>query len=253
MSQLSKDLAMAFSGSIKLDLLPRLEKHAPGKHDQKTHAGGRYKNVILSEDSLRARYERDSYQFDIKAENPDWEEEEQAVNGYRDQDYDVINSYARASTTKDKQRVVREWAYGRESAETIQRKTELVDRAIDLAPRMEQNATLYRVMDTEILEKIKVGTVFKDKGFTSTTIVDLTSPSGKDMLDRLTNLNPVENKQKSVMQINNGPYTTGLFINGYLNEYTGSYAKELEMLLPREIELEYTGVENGVHMFDRLS
>jgi len=243
-----------YSSTIGLTIIKKKDvaKHLAGQHSQQSHAGGRSKGILLTSDSIKPKY-GDDYAFGVKMENEDWEEEELTVNGYQDGDSDLINAYARASSVKDKQKVVREWSYGRESKGSVERKTELIDRAISQAPRMEENAILYRVMDKDVLEKLSVGTVFKDKGFTSTTIRDLTSPDGKFMLDKLSNLNPYDNKPKAVMQINSGSFTQGLFVNGYLNTHTDSYASELEMLLPRNVELKYTGIESGVHMFDRLS
>jgi len=234
-----------------LVLIPEFQKHAPGRHSQQSHAGGRSKGILLTSDSIKPKY-GDDYAFGVKMENEDWEEEELAVKGYQDGDSDFINAYARASTPKELEDVIRYAPYSLSDAE-VRQKTSYLDRAISQAPLMEENAILYRVMDKDVLEKLSVGTVFKDEGFTSTTIRDLTSPDGKFMLDKLSNLNPYENKPKAVMQINSGSFTQGLFVNGYLNTYTDSYASELEMLLPRNMELKYTGIESGVHMFDRLS
>lgn len=242
-----------YSSTVGLILIKKKDvaKHLAGRHSQQSHAGGRSKGILLTSDSIKPKY-GDDYAFGIKMENDDWDDEELAVIGYQDGDSDFINAYARASTPRELEDVIRYAPYPLSDAE-VEQKISYLDRAISQAPLMEENAILYRVMDQDVLEKLSIGTVFKDKGFTSTTIRDLTSPNGKAMLDKLSHLNPFDNKPKAVMQINNGSFTQGLFVNGYLNAHTNSYASELEMLLPRNMELKYTGIESGVHMFDRLS
>jgi hypothetical protein len=111
-----------------------------------------------------------------------------------------------------------------------------LDNAIEMAPRM-PNQKVWRTASAEAIENLKVNGVYIDKGFTSTTAVDITHPDNGILLLTLAT---VSSGRKALMEIDTGSVGKGLYIP---KMFPGQpiAEKEREFLLPRETKMRYLG------------
>jgi hypothetical protein len=116
-----------------------------------------------------------------------------------------------------------------------------LDNAIEMAPRM-PNQKVWRTASAEAIENLKVNGVYIDKGFTSTTAVDITHPDNGLLL--LT-LSTVSSGRKALMEIDTGSVGKGLYIP---KMFPGQpiAEKEREFLLPRETKMRYLGSDFNI-------
>jgi hypothetical protein len=116
-----------------------------------------------------------------------------------------------------------------------------LDNAIEMAPRM-PNQKVWRTASAEAVENLKVNGVYIDKGFTSTTAVDITHPDNGLLL--LT-LSTVSSGRKALMEIDTGSVGKGLYIP---KMFPGQpiAEKEREFLLPRETKMRYLGSDFNI-------
>jgi hypothetical protein len=116
-----------------------------------------------------------------------------------------------------------------------------LDNAIEMAPRM-PNQKVWRTASAEAIENLKVNGVYIDKGFTSTTAVDITHPDNGMLL--LT-LSTVSSGRKALMEIDTGSVGKGLYIP---KMFPGQpiAEKEREFLLPRETKMRYLGSDFNI-------
>jgi hypothetical protein len=98
-----------------------------------------------------------------------------------------------------------------------------------------EDMAVWRVASAASVDGLKVGQVVRDRGYTSTTVMDLTQPENGMML--LT-LSTVSSGQKSLIEINTGD-GVGLFIPSV--GIGNTVAMEKEFLMPRDSLLEYLG------------
>jgi hypothetical protein len=110
-----------------------------------------------------------------------------------------------------------------------------LDSAIAAAPPMPDMA-VWRVANVASVEGLKVGQVVRDRGYSSTTIADLTAPENGIML--LT-LNGISGGRKTLLEINTGD-GRGIFIPSVAGGATAAF--EQEFLLPRDSFMEYLGI-----------
>jgi hypothetical protein len=110
-----------------------------------------------------------------------------------------------------------------------------LDSAIAAAPLMPDMA-VWRVANVASVEGLKVGQVVRDRGYSSTTIADLTQPENGVML--LT-LNGISGGRKTLLEINTGD-GSGMFIPAVAGGATAAF--EQEFLLPRDSFMEYLGI-----------
>jgi hypothetical protein len=116
-----------------------------------------------------------------------------------------------------------------------------LDNAIEMAPRM-PNQKVWRTASAEAIENLKVNGVYIDKGFTSTTAVDITHPDNGMLL--LT-LSTVSSGRKALMEIDTGSVGKGLYMP---KMFPGQpiAEKEREFLLPRETKMRYLGSDFNI-------
>jgi hypothetical protein len=116
-----------------------------------------------------------------------------------------------------------------------------LDNAIEMAPRM-PNQKVWRTASAEAIENLKLNGVYIDKGFTSTTAVDITHPDNGLLL--LT-LSTVSSGRKALMEIDTGSVGKGLYIP---KMFPGQpiAEKEREFLLPRETKMRYLGSDFNI-------
>jgi len=111
-----------------------------------------------------------------------------------------------------------------------------LDNAIEMAPRM-PNQTVFRVGNAEAVGKLRKGSVYEDKGFSSTTATDLTHP---DNDIQLLTLAKVSSGQKTIMRINTGKEGKGIYMpKMFPNQPIAEFEKEF--LMPRKTKMKYVG------------
>jgi hypothetical protein len=116
-----------------------------------------------------------------------------------------------------------------------------LDNAIEMAPPM-PNQKVWRTASAEAIENLKVNGVYIDKGFTSTTAVDITHPDNGMLLLALSS---VSSGRKALMEIDTGSVGKGLYIP---KMFPGQpiAEKEREFLLPRETKMRYLGSDLNI-------
>jgi len=120
-----------------------------------------------------------------------------------------------------------------------------LDNAIEMAPRM-PNQTVFRVGSQEAVSKLRKGSIYEDKGFTSTTVTDITHP---DNGIQLLTLAKVSSGQKTLMRIDTGKEGKGLYMpKMFPGQPIAEFEKEF--LMPRNTKMKYLGedyhfLENG--------
>lgn len=111
-----------------------------------------------------------------------------------------------------------------------------LDNAIELAPRMPKQ-TVYRVGSQEAVAKLSKGSTYVDKGFTSTTAVDITHPDNGLQLLTLAKISP---GQKTIMRIDTGKVGKGLYMpKMFPGQPIAEFEKEF--LMPRNTKMKYLG------------
>ena len=111
-----------------------------------------------------------------------------------------------------------------------------LDNAIEMAPRMPKQ-TVFRVGSQEAVEKLRKGSVYEDKGFTSTTAVDITHPENGI---QLLTLAKVSSGQKALMRIDTGKEGKGIYMpKMFPGQPIAEFEKEF--LMPRGTKMKYLG------------
>lgn len=113
-----------------------------------------------------------------------------------------------------------------------------LDNAIEMAPRM-PNQTVWRTTSLDAVKNLREGSIYKDKGFTSTTAADITHPDNGLLL---ITLSKVSHGQKAVMEIQTGKEGKGLYMpKMFPGQPIADFEKEF--LLPRDTKMKYTGID----------
>lgn len=111
-----------------------------------------------------------------------------------------------------------------------------LDNAIEMAPRM-PNQIVFRVGNAEAINKLRKGAIYEDRGFSSTTVTDLTHP---DNGIQLLTLAKVSGGQKAIMRINTGKEGKGIYMpKMFPNQPIAEFEKEF--LMPRNTKMKYMG------------
>lgn len=212
------------------------------EHDQSTHGSWADKNFneAIQEEDLQNEY-FDRYGVTatgVKEPVGVTMEEIEAVNKYSGDGFRQINGLLRGtsdgvSSTKD----------------TI----EQLDKVIDSAPMSFGDTNLYRVYEKSVLNGLEEGAIMTDKGFLSTTRVDLTDEGYKDVRD---SIGLIADSQDIVAIIlpNATKSGKGLAVDSFKNAVqdfaTGipNSSLEREVLLPRSTPLKFIGYKTDVGM-----
>ena len=112
-----------------------------------------------------------------------------------------------------------------------------LDNAIEMAPPV-GNQLVWRTTSSDANRSLKKGGVYMDKGYTSTTAVDITHPeNGKLLLTLAT----VSSGKKSIMEIKTGKgkglYMPRMFPGQPIADF------EKEFLMPRNTKMKYLGAD----------
>jgi hypothetical protein len=126
--------------------------------------------------------------------------------------------------------------------------TSALDTAIDEAPQVLEDKIVFRVVSVDALKDLKEGDVFTEKGYVSTTSVDLR----KDSKLR-ENLGQIDRKTDDVVAlIYNGKNGKGLSVNGIQEAAANKNAFENEIILPRGRDFKFIGKDkDGNYLIER--
>jgi len=226
-----------------------VKKH--GSHDQKTHAGGRggaipptwskENNFTFGYDEnlkLRQAYEAKYKKSNRYAEN-EAGEELSAVEFYVADGYEEMNAYSRGLETFDGPTI-----------QHIDRLNSRMDNAIDKAPPVVGDKNLYRVYSDRLLTDLQPGDKIVDKGFLSTTRIDITGTSLSSRNTR-SGLGSIRDSADTVAVIlpNADKNGKGLVVSDFFasngNNENGIWQREFEVILPRGTELTFLGYQEG--------
>ena len=224
-----------------------LVKHLPGRHDQQSHAGGRggastiqisgERNWSSKDEANAEAVYSEKYDYDKVGESrPVYD-----VNFYAGDGYMYINAKLRGRD---------DWWRGRGldntifTDEQIDRNVARIDEAIAGAPNLVGDKNLYRIMDNEVLDKLNEGDQLIDKGFLSTTRVDITSD--KTLRDGLGKISSSADTVAVILPNRKGN-GKGLLVDRYVKAQkqpmSGVAEKEKEVLLPRDTPLTFLGYQ----------
>lgn len=220
-----------------------LGKHLPGRHDQQTHAGGRggVETLQIPESqnwtTEQEKTAEEKYEKEYAPQQGLEPETVEAVKGYAGNGYVAINGYLRGQEYPE--------MYEEEMMDFM---ISDLDNAILDAPNLVGDTNLYRVFDNQVLENLQEGDTLIDKGFLSTTRIDITAGENSTTRLELGNIS-ASHDTVAVILPNSKKNGVGLLVDQYLSAQgeiiTPSAEREKEVLLPRETPLTFLGFAEG--------
>jgi len=214
-----------------------------GEHDQSSHGSWATGNFDEDTDGAEAQdryFER--YGFDTKTGEPTGVSIEgvRALDFYTGDGFSDINNNLRSGPKGD-----------RVADERVAEIIGDMDKLIEDAPEMFGDKNLYRVFSKNVLDSLQEGDVLTDKGYLSTTRVDITSEAGNDVLqsleliresaDRAAIILPSESKSGKGIAVD---YLKNAVPDKFTNVSTAN--NEKEVLLPRGTSLKFLGYKRDV-------
>jgi hypothetical protein len=211
-----------------------------GDHDQSTHgswASGNFNEIYDGEKGQNTYFDNYGIKTDGSKEPAGITKGEiAALNFYTGDGYKDINNSARFGVV-----------HPEESVETIiQDRITNLDALIEQSPDMFGDKNLFRVFDKSLVDTLEKGDVLTDKGFMSTTRVDITSEAGLEVLqnlqlirvtdDRASIILPSESKTGKGLAVD---YMKNAVVDLFDNVATAN--NEREVLLPRNTSLKFMG------------
>jgi len=158
----------------------------------------------------------------------------------------------------NKEKVMEAFRAGKsEEAETSKRSIERLDAVIDKSPPTFGATNLYRVFADDVLANLEEGDILVDRGFMSTSRIDLTSTTRLGESTR-THLGRIDDTPDTVAVIlpNASKSGKGLAVDIYkelLGEPMGQSSREKEVLLPRGTPLRFLGYKTDVGSEARIA
>ena len=223
-----------------------VEKH--GTHDQKTHgnwARDNFNEETQGEDAQNLYFDKYGMKFlgDGKKEPVGISKEEiYAIDFYTGDGFSDINTFWRDGkneTTPNNTSQEVEW-------NSIEELSSNLDKAIEESPELFGDKNLYRVVGKSLTDELEEGDILTDKGFTSTTRVDITSTEGLEVLQNL-QLLTVGDVTPSIILPSESKRGKGLAVD-YLKNAVADFAtnvansnNEKEVLLPRGTSIKFMG------------
>lgn len=136
----------------------------------------------------------------------------------------------------------------KEMEKLIETTTVALDTAIDESPQVLEGKISYRVASVDALRGLKEGDIFTEKGYVSTTSVDIT----KDSKLR-ENLGQIDKTTDDVVvKIYNGTHGKGLSVNNIQEAAANKNAFENEIILPRGRDFKFIGKDkDGNYLLER--
>ena len=211
-----------------------------GDHDQSSHgswASGNFNEIYDGEKGQNTYFDNYGIKTDGSREPVGTTKSEiAALNFYTGDGYVDINNSARFGVV-----------HPEESVEAIiQDRITNLDALIEQSPDMFGDKNLFRVFDKSLVDTLEKGDVLTDKGFMSTTRVDITSEAGLEVLqnlqlirvtdDRASIILPSESKTGKGLAVD---YMKNAVVDLFTNVATAN--NEREVLLPRNTSLKFMG------------
>jgi hypothetical protein len=218
-----------------------------GEHDQSSHgswATNNFDEETQGEEAQNTYFEKYGIKTDGSKDPVGISREEiRSLNTYTADGYAEINGYLRRfnrdpdendSIEAKQYRQMQEYRVGD------------LDKLIEEAPEFFGDKNLYRVFDKSITDTLEVGDVLTDKGFMSTTRVDITREEGLDVLQNLQMIRTTDDTP-SILLPSESKRGNGLAVDYVKNavsdlfENVSTAANEKEVLLPRNTSLKFMG------------
>jgi hypothetical protein len=232
----------------KADIGTAVQKHSSrdvlkhGEHDQSSHgnwADGNFNEELQEEDLQNEYFDR----YGITTSAPKEPvgvtmEEIEAVNKYSGDGFRQVNGLLRGTSP---------------GVSTTQDTIDQLDKVIEGAPVSFGDTNLYRVYERTVLSGLEEGAIMTDKGFLSTTRVDLTDENYKDVRDSIGLIADSEDIVAIILP-NATKSGKGLAVDSFKNAVqdfaTGipNSSLEREVLLPRSTPLKFIGYKRDVGM-----
>jgi hypothetical protein len=227
------------------DFFEKMEKHQ--EHDQKTHgswANGNFNEETEGEDAQNTYFERYGIKTDGSNEPVGISSDEiRSLNDYSADGYAKINGYLRRF---DRNPNEEDSIDAQQFRQILENRVTDIDKLIEEAPELFGDKNLYRVFDKSVLETMNEGDVLTDKGFMSTTRVDITSKEGLDVLQNLQIIRTTDDIA-SIILPSKSKTGKGLAVDYVKNAVSDLFdnvstaANEKEVLLPRGTSLKFIG------------
>jgi hypothetical protein len=136
------------------------------------------------------------------------------------------------------------------ATENTRKSVEALDSLIDKSPSLFGGNTLFRVFDNKVLEGLQEGDIMTDKGFLSTTRIDVTREQNSGAR---TWMGGIDNTPDTIGIIlpNESKTGKGLAVDIYrtvVDDTSSTSDTEKEVLLPRSTPLKFLGYKTDVGM-----
>jgi hypothetical protein len=118
---------------------------------------------------------------------------------------------------------------------------ETMDALIQRAPIVKSETPVFRVFNAYLVTGLKPGYVYVDKGYMSTTLVDISAKKGRTIRNHLGDIEPT---MDVVGRIKPNGHNSGLSLN-HAEAGASPFPKEQEFILPRGSQLKYLGFEKA--------
>jgi hypothetical protein len=220
-----------------------------GEHDQSTHgawASGNFNEETEGEEAQNTYFEKYGIKTDGSKEPVGISNDEiRSLNNYTMDAYLEINGYLRRF---DREPDEDDNIYARQYRQIQEYRIADLDKLIEEAPEFFGDKNLYRVFDKSITDTLEVGDVLTDKGFMSTTRVDITREEGLDTLQNLQMIRTTDDTP-SIILPSESKKGKGLAIDYVKNavsdlfENVSNANNEKEVLLPRNTSLKFMGYD----------
>lgn len=214
-----------------------VKKH--GEHDQSSHgswASGNFDEETQGETAQNTYFDTYGIKTDGSNEPVGISRNQiNSLNDYTGEGYTKINAFLRGRGDT-----------GSGSLTAIEGKIPDIDKLIEEAPDLFGDKNLYRVFDKNLVDTLKEGDVLTDKGFMSTTRVDITSKEGSEVLQNLQIIRLTEDRA-SVILPSESKTGKGLAVDYLKNSVSDLFTNvatannEKEVLLPRNTSLKFQG------------
>jgi hypothetical protein len=218
-----------------------------GEHDQSSHgswATGNFDEETQGEDAQNTYFEKYGIKTDGSKEPVGISREEiRSLNDYTADGYAKINGYLRRF---DRNPNEEDSIDAQQFRQMLENKVTDIDKLIEESPELFGDKNLFRVFDKSVLDNLKEGDVLTDKGFMSTTRVDITSKEGLDVLQNLQIIRTTEDIA-SIILPSESKTGKGLAVDYVKNAVSDLFDNistadnEKEVLLPRGTSIKFIG------------
>jgi hypothetical protein len=178
----------------------------------------------------------------------EWSENNDASDGYEMGDSDLEEAIANYTVKHEAELLERINTGNTWVAERNQKDVDALDSLIDKSPVLFGDKTLYRVFSDKVLVGLKEGDVLTDKGFLSTTRIDVTEEgqsSARSWMGGISNTSDTV----AVILPNESGTGKGLAVDIYrtvVDDTSTTSDTEKEVLLPRSTPLKFLGYKTDV-------